>query len=72
MGLHDQLVGLIIFFCITNTITVGLRVFVRTSLTKGGFGYDDVALVITYVSHSPSSSGLLSPLFDIDFDMVIR
>ncbi|KUI63764.1 hypothetical protein VM1G_10480 [Cytospora mali] len=48
MGLHDELVGLIIFFIVLNTITVGLRLYVRTTVTKGAFGWDDVALVITY------------------------
>lgn len=47
--LHDTFVGLVIFFCVLNTITVGLRIFVRTTLTKGAFGWDDVALVITYI-----------------------
>lgn len=50
MGLHDALIGLVFFFSVLNTITVGLRIFVRTSLTKGAFGWDDVALVFTYVS----------------------
>lgn len=50
MGLHERLVGLLIFFCLLDTITVALRVFVRTTLSKGAFGWDDVALVVTYVS----------------------
>lgn len=48
--LYDQLLGLLIFFSVLCTITVGLRVLVRTKLTKGAFGWDDVALVISYVS----------------------
>jgi hypothetical protein len=48
--LYDQLLGLLIFFSVLCTITVGLRVFVRTKVTKGAFGWDDVALVISYVS----------------------
>lgn len=50
MGWHNQLIGLFVFFAIINTITVGLRVFVRTKLTKGAFGWDDVALIFTHVS----------------------
>lgn len=48
--LYDQLLGLLIFFSVLCTITVGLRVLVRTKLTKGAFGWDDVALVFSYVS----------------------
>lgn len=48
--LYDQLLGLLIFFSVLCTITVGLRVLVRTKLTKGAFGWDDAALVFTYVS----------------------
>ncbi|KKY31808.1 putative p-type atpase [Diaporthe ampelina] len=47
--LYDQLLGLLIFFSVLCTITVGLRVLVRTKLTKGAFGWDDVALVFSYV-----------------------
>lgn len=50
MSLHDVVVGLLIFFPVLTTITVGLRLFVRTRLCKGAFGWDDVALVVTYVS----------------------
>ncbi|KAI7782488.1 hypothetical protein LA080_013488 [Diaporthe eres] len=46
--LYDQLLGLLIFFSVLCTIAVGLRVLVRTKLTKGAFGWDDVALVISY------------------------
>ena len=49
-SLHAVVNGLLIFFCILNTITVGLRLYVRTTLNKGAFGWDDVALVITWVS----------------------
>lgn len=50
MATHDQLVGAAIFFIILNTITVGLRIFARTKLSKGAFGWDDVMLIVTYVS----------------------
>lgn len=50
MGWHDQLLGLFVFFTVANTITVGLRVFIRTKLTKGAFGWDDIALIFTHVS----------------------
>lgn len=50
MSLHDQAIGLFVFFPVLTTITVGLRLFVRTRLCKGAFGWDDVALVVTYVS----------------------
>ncbi|KAK2614253.1 hypothetical protein N8I77_001099 [Diaporthe amygdali] len=49
MALYDQLLGLLIFFSVLNTITVGLRLLVRTRLTKGAFGWDDIALVFSYV-----------------------
>ncbi|KAI3395112.1 hypothetical protein diail_1727, partial [Diaporthe ilicicola] len=48
MYLYDQLLGLLIFFSVLNTITVGLRLLVRTKLTKGAFGWDDVVLVFSY------------------------
>ncbi|KAG8157316.1 hypothetical protein KVR01_012700 [Diaporthe batatas] len=48
MSWYDQLVGLFVFFTILNTITVGLRLLVRTRLIKGSFGWDDTALVFTY------------------------
>lgn len=50
MSLRDQAIGLFVFFPVLTTITVGLRIFVRTKINKGAFGMDDVALVITYVS----------------------
>lgn len=50
MGWHDVVVGLFVFFVVLNTIAVGLRVFIRTKLTKGAFGWDDAALIFTYVS----------------------
>lgn len=49
MNARDQAIGLFVFFPILTTITVGLRVFVRTRVNRGSFGYDDVTLVITYV-----------------------
>lgn len=51
--LYDQLLGLLIFFSVLCTITVGLRLLVRTKLTKGAFGWDDVVLVFSYVSRQP-------------------
>lgn len=54
MNLYDQAIGLFIFFPILTTITVGLRLFVRIKLCKGAFGWDDVALIITYVSLRPT------------------
>lgn len=50
MTLRDQTIGLCIFFPVLTTITVFLRVFVRTRLCKGAFGWDDVALLVTWVS----------------------
>jgi hypothetical protein len=50
--LYDQCIGLLVFFSVLCTITVGLRLLVRTRLTKGAFGWDDVALVISYASLS--------------------
>lgn len=61
--LYDQLLGLLIFFSVLCTISVGLRVLVRTKLTKGAFGWDDVALVFSYVSLRWCSSHQLPPTF---------
>lgn len=55
MSLHDVAIGLFVFFPVLTTITLGLRLFVRTRLCKGAFGWDDVALVVTYVSLPPCS-----------------
>lgn len=52
-SLHDQALGLFVFFTVLTTITVGLRLFVRMKLCKGAFGWDDIALVITWVSQNP-------------------
>lgn len=49
MGSFDQAIGLFVFFPLLTTITVGLRLWVRTRVNRGSFGYDDVALLITYV-----------------------
>lgn len=49
MTLHDQTVALFIFFPLLCTISLALRLFVRTKLCKGAFGWDDVALVVTWV-----------------------
>lgn len=46
---RDQAIGLFIFFPILTTITVSLRIYVRTRVNRGSFGWDDVALVVTYV-----------------------
>lgn len=50
MGYHDQSVALLVFFPVFTTITVGIRIFVRTRLIKGAFGWDDVLLIITNVT----------------------
>lgn len=50
MNLHDQSIALLIFFPVLTTITVGVRIFVRTRLCKGAFGWDDVLLLVTTVS----------------------
>lgn len=47
--LHNQTIGLFIFFPILCTVTLALRLYVRTKLCKGAFGWDDVALIITWV-----------------------
>lgn len=52
-SLHDQAIGLFVFFTVLTTITVGLRLFVRMKLCKGAFGWDDIALVVTWVSVNP-------------------
>lgn len=49
MGWHDLVIGLFAFFIVLNTITIGLRVFIRTRLTKGAFGWDDIVLIFTHV-----------------------
>lgn len=41
--------GVTLFFTVLNTITVALRIFARTKLSKGAFGWDDIMLLITYV-----------------------
>lgn len=48
-GLHDQAIGLFIFFPVLCTVTLFLRLYVRTKLCKGAFGWDDVALILTWV-----------------------
>lgn len=58
MDWYDHLIGLFIFFTTLNTITVGLRVFIRTKLTKGAFGWDDIALIFTHVSSEQSLATL--------------
>lgn len=63
MNIRDQVIVLFVFFPILTTITVGLRIFVRTRVNRGSFGYDDVALVITYVCWSPSSTSMNRPLY---------
>lgn len=49
MSLEDQTIALFIFFPVLCTISLGLRLFVRTRLRKGAFGWDDIALVVTWV-----------------------
>ncbi|KAI7779049.1 hypothetical protein LA080_001395 [Diaporthe eres] len=51
MGWHDLAIGLLAFFIVLNTITIGLRVYIRTKLTKGAFGWDDIALIFTHSLH---------------------
>lgn len=50
MGWHELVIGLFTFFMVLNTTTIGLRVYIRTKLTKGAFGWDDTALIFTHVS----------------------
>ncbi|KAL2286067.1 hypothetical protein FJTKL_07304 [Diaporthe vaccinii] len=52
MGWHDLAIGLLAFFIVLNTITIGLRVYIRTKLTKGAFGWDDIALIFTHVPNA--------------------
>ncbi|KAJ4388899.1 hypothetical protein N0V93_006360 [Gnomoniopsis smithogilvyi] len=47
-SLHDQTIGLFVFFPVLCTVTLALRIYVRTKLCKGAFGWDDVALIITW------------------------
>lgn len=47
-GTH--LIGLFVFFLTLNTIVVGLRLYVRLWLKKSAFGWDDVFMILTYVS----------------------
>lgn len=56
MGWHDLVIGLFAFFIVLNTITIGLRVFIRTKLTKGAFGWDDIVLIFTHVSSHGQSA----------------
>lgn len=46
----DHLLGVFIFFLTLNTIVVSLRLYVRLWLKKSAFGWDDVFLILTYVS----------------------
>lgn len=61
MNYYDQSVILLVFFPVFTTITVGVRIFVRTRLCKGAFGWDDVLLIITNVSSSSCCLQALSP-----------
>lgn len=56
MGWHELVIGLFAFFIVLNTITIGLRVFIRTKLTKGAFGWDDIVLIFTHVSSHGQSA----------------
>ncbi|KAJ4387115.1 hypothetical protein N0V93_007703 [Gnomoniopsis smithogilvyi] len=51
MAGYDLIVGSIVFFMVLNTIAIALRVFVRTVLSKGAFGWDDIFLIVTYVGY---------------------
>lgn len=46
---RDSLPPAIYTFLALNSIAVGLRVFVRTCMSKS-FGYDDYAMVVAFVS----------------------
>lgn len=59
MGWHELAIGLFAFFIVLNTITIGLRVYIRTKLTKGAFGWDDIALIFTHVSSRLHSAAFL-------------
>lgn len=48
--LNDQAFGVLIFFILLDSAVVCLRMYVRLYLKKSQFGYDDVFLLITYVS----------------------
>lgn len=45
---RDSLPPAIYTFIVLNTLAVGLRVFVRSCMSKS-FGYDDYAMVVAYV-----------------------
>jgi hypothetical protein len=48
MELRETYFSLIIAFLVIDTLTVGLRVVVRTRITKS-FKYDDVGMLVAYV-----------------------
>lgn len=66
MGLYDQSIAVFIFFTVLCTISVGLRIFVRTRLCKGAFGWDDIALIITWVCMSTRRGSLREVYADIE------
>jgi hypothetical protein len=49
MGARDTFFSLVIAFLVIDTLTVGLRVFVRTRITKS-FMSDDIGMLAAYVS----------------------
>jgi hypothetical protein len=49
MWARDSITPAMITFLVLNTITVGLRVYVRTAISKS-FGYDDIAMLVAFVS----------------------
>jgi hypothetical protein len=46
---RDSIPPAIYTFLALNTLAVGLRVYVRTCMSKS-FGYDDYAMVVAFVS----------------------
>jgi hypothetical protein len=49
MWAHDSIGPVMIAFLVLNTIAVGLRVYVRSFMTKS-FSYDDWAMLFAFVS----------------------
>ncbi|KAI1369556.1 hypothetical protein F5Y08DRAFT_97124 [Xylaria arbuscula] len=45
---HDSLLAAAVLFLVLNTIVVFSRVYVRTVVIPGGFGWDDFVLCLTY------------------------
>lgn len=47
---HDSLFAAAVLFLVLNTVVVFSRIYVRTVVIPGGFGWDDFVLCLTYVS----------------------